>query len=492
MTLYKEEIDVCERDKDLLDDYYFKRKVQYMMVYLVLFGGLYSLVYLAIGKLLRKEGDIDEIPVSYAERILNWVSCGSVSLSSASVLLLPLIIFSHELLRRSSVQCRCVFYPWLDSALFVGCWAFVFRGGNLFLLVLMPITFFFHELEVIKTRPYEPSFFKQWRLLFYKMLKALFTVVIFWTMLGLLTFLLNSLSGLAYREPLKNSLSFLPSLLGLFCAWIFLVFVPRGILKIVTASLSSLGHPLLLTGVSERMDKIFLERSSLLRKVSNFCIAADKMKFESLNGAGLKAYAEQLECLTCELLRLQDEIQSSTYLRAIKLLFQGLIFALSLLCTVALVVRLFKKLLAVVLGTEGTAIFILQETFFGRKEAFFLGGFEAFFEVLLLLYFYVSVFFGLYTFKSRSNGLPRKRLPAFPNRIFGKLSYPSRLTPNKLLIVRLGKASRPQVFLNAAIISMLSLSFPFISVSAGWRQESLALTPWATLIVFHGSGAASL
>jgi hypothetical protein len=50
-------------------------------------------------------------------------------------------------------------------------------------------------------------------------------------------------------------------------------------------------------------------------------------------------------------------------------LFQGLIFALSLLCTVALVVRLFKKLLAVVLGTEGTAIFILQETFFGRKEA---------------------------------------------------------------------------------------------------------------------------
>jgi hypothetical protein len=70
MTLYKEEIDVCERDKDLLDDYYFKRKVQYMMVYLVLFGGLYSLVYLAIGKLLRKEGDIDEIPVSYAERIL--------------------------------------------------------------------------------------------------------------------------------------------------------------------------------------------------------------------------------------------------------------------------------------------------------------------------------------------------------------------------------------------------------------------------------------
>ncbi|VDO97785.1 unnamed protein product [Soboliphyme baturini] len=119
-------------------------------VCLLIFFGLYGCSYSFI-RFIRNRKENDELYLGdegdiVVFRVANYICNLSMTVSIASVLLVPFSIFSNEFLL---IYPHSFYMQWLNESLIRSLWNYVFLLNNLCLFVLLPFAYFFVESQGI-------------------------------------------------------------------------------------------------------------------------------------------------------------------------------------------------------------------------------------------------------------------------------------------------------------------------------------------------------
>ncbi|PFX24735.1 Limb region 1 protein-like [Stylophora pistillata] len=252
-----------------------------LLVFIILYG--ISHATLSTYKRGRDELDSDDED-AFVYRISFWLCTFTLTVSLGAVLLLPMSIFSNEIM---IMYPNSYYIKWLNGSLIHGMWNQIFLGSYMSLFVAIPFAYFFTESEGfagsrkgIMARVYETS-------VVLGLLAVLVTSIV-WVGLALidrgrttdgeawvpgLPFIYSCISllgALMLLQAWVPGLPFIYSCISLLGALMLLLCTPVGFARMFTVLGQYVVKPQFLRDLDDEMSAIKLEEESIKRKMNGY------------------------------------------------------------------------------------------------------------------------------------------------------------------------------------------------------------------------------
>jgi len=392
-----------------------------LLVFIILYGICHAVI--STYKRRRDELDSDEED-AFVYRISFWLCTFTLTVSLGAVLLLPMSIFSNEIM---IMYPNSYYIKWLNGSLIHGMWNQIFLGSYMSLFVAIPFAYFFTESEGfagsrkgIMARVYETSVVL--------ILLAVLVTSIVWVGFGLID------RGRTSDEDVwVPSLPFIYSCISLLGGLMLLLCTPVGFARMFTVLGQYVVKPQFLRDLDDEISAIKLEEESLKRKMNGYT-----------NGVaihnGIDHNPSKLKQLEVQRLELERSINASSLQRIC--VYPILLLALLLLTTscMAMVALNVLSLLFVhgALPKKSTVLVL------GKVSSSMMGTFGALLEIILIFYLMIASLVGLYS------------VPCF-----------ARLRP----VVR--ETTTTKVIGNCIVLLILSSALPVLSRTLGITKFDL-------------------
>lgn len=392
-----------------------------MLLFIILYG--ISHATLSTYKRGRDELDSDDED-AFVYRISFWLCTFTLTVSLGAVLLLPMSIFSNEIM---IMYPNSYYIKWLNGSLIHGMWNQIFLGSYMSLFVAIPFAYFFTESEGfagsrkgIMARVYETS-----------------------VVLGLLAVLVTSIVwvGLALIDRGRTTdgeawvpgLPFIYSCISLLGALMLLLCTPVGFARMFTVLGQYVVKPQFLRDLDDEMSAIKLEEESIKRKMNGYSNGITMHN-------GIDHNPNKLKQLEVQRLELERSIRASSLQR--NCVYPILLLTLLLLTTscMAMVALNVLSLLFVhgALPKKSTVLVL------GKVSSSMMGTFGALLEIILIFYLMLASLVGLYS-----------------------VPYFSRLRP------AVGETNTTTVIANCIVLLILSSALPVLSRTLGITKFDL-------------------
>jgi len=392
-----------------------------LLVFIILYGICHAVI--STYKRRRDELDSDEED-AFVYRISFWLCTFTLTVSLGAVLLLPMSIFSNEIM---IMYPNSYYIKWLNGSLIHGMWNQIFLGSYMSLFVAIPFAYFFTESEGfagsrkgIMARVYETSVVL--------ILLAVLVTSIVWVGFGLID------RGRTSDEDVwVPGLPFIYSCISLLGGLMLLLCTPVGFARMFTVLGQYVVKPQFLRDLDDEISAIKLEEESLKRKMNGYT-----------NGVaihnGIDHNPSKLKQLEVQRLELERSINASSLQRIC--VYPILLLALLLLTTscMAMVALNVLSLLFVhgALPKKSTVLVL------GKVSSSMMGTFGALLEIILIFYLMIASLVGLYS------------VPCF-----------ARLRP----VVR--ETTTTKVIGNCIVLLILSSALPVLSRTLGITKFDL-------------------
>ncbi|KAK2570169.1 Limb region 1 protein-like protein [Acropora cervicornis] len=238
----------------------FNDTVREYVISLLCFIVLYGISHVVISAYKRKRDELDsDEEDAFVYRISFWLCNFTLTVSLGAVLLLPMSIFSNEIM---IMYPNSYYIKWLNGSLIHGMWNQIFLGSYMSLFVAIPFAYFFTESEGfagsrkgIKARVYETFV-----VLF---LLAVLVTSIVWVVLALI-----DRRRISDEEGWIPGLPFVYSCISLIGGLMLLLCTPVGFARMFTVLGQYVVKPQFLRDLDDEISAITLEEESLKRKMN--------------------------------------------------------------------------------------------------------------------------------------------------------------------------------------------------------------------------------
>ncbi|XP_073236052.1 limb region 1 protein homolog [Porites lutea] len=399
--------------------------VREYVIFLLVFIILYGISHVIISTYKRKRDELDsDEEDAFVYRISFWLCNFTLTVSLGAVLLLPMSIFSNEIM---IMYPNSYYIKWLNGSLIHGMWNQIFLGSYMSLFVAIPFAYFFTESEGfagsrkgIMARVYETFVVL--------ILLAVLVTSIVWVGLALV-----DRGRTSDEEVWIPGLPFIYSCISLLGGLMLLLCTPVGFARMFTVLGQYVVKPQFLRDLDDEITAIKLEEESLKRKMNGYH-----------NGVtihnGIDHKASKLRELEVERLDLERSIRASSLQR--NCVYPILLLALLLLTTscMAMVALNVLSLLFVhgALPKKSTVMVL------GKVSSSMMGTFGALLEIILIFYLMIASLVGLYS-----------------------VPYFKRMRP----VVR--ETTTTKVIANCIVLLILSSALPVLSRTLGITKFDL-------------------
>ncbi|XP_015774401.1 PREDICTED: limb region 1 protein homolog [Acropora digitifera] len=344
----------------------FNDTVREYVISLLCFIVLYGISHVVISAYKRKRDELDsDEEDAFVYRISFWLCNFTLTVSLGAVLLLPMSIFSNEIM---IMYPNSYYIKWLNGSLIHGMWNQIFLGSYMSLFVAIPFAYFFTESEGfagsrkgIKARVYETFV-----VLF---LLAVLVTSIVWVVLALIDRRRISDEGTGWIPGLPfvySCISLIGGLMLLHCLF--------------------LCSHVVLRDLDDEISAITLEEESLKRKMNGHSNGVSLRHGIDNNPSKLKQLQVQRQ-------ELERSIRASPLQR--NCVYPILLLALLILTTscMAMVALNVLSLLFVhgALPKKSTVLVL------GKVSSSMMGTFGALLEIILIFYLMIASLVGLYS-----------------------------------------------------------------------------------------------
>lgn len=356
----------------------FNDTVREYVISLLCFIVLYGISHVVISAYKRKRDELDsDEEDAFVYRISFWLCNFTLTVSLGAVLLLPMSIFSNEIM---IMYPNSYYIKWLNGSLIHGMWNQIFLGSYMSLFVAIPFAYFFTESEGfagsrkgIKARVYETFV-----VLF---LLAVLVTSIVWVVLALI-----DRRRISDEEGWIPGLPFVYSCISLIGGLMLLLCTPVGFARMFTVLGQYVVKPQFLRDLDDEISAITLEEESLKRKMNGHS-----------NGVSLRHGIDnnpnKLKQLQVQRQELERSIRASPLQR--NCVYPILLLALLILTTscMAMVALNVLSLLFVhgALPKKSTVLVL------GKVSSSMMGTFGALLEIILIFYLMIASLVGLYS-----------------------------------------------------------------------------------------------
>lgn len=399
--------------------------VREYVIFLLVFIILYGISHVIISTYKRKRDELDsDEEDAFVYRISFWLCNFTLTVSLGAVLLLPMSIFSNEIM---IMYPNSYYIKWLNGSLIHGMWNQIFLGSYMSLFVAIPFAYFFTESEGfagsrkgIMARVYETFVVL--------ILLAVLVTSIVWVGLALV-----DRGRTSDEEVWIPGLPFIYSCISLLGGLMLLLCTPVGFARMFTVLGQYVVKPQFLRDLDDEITAIKLEEESLKRKMNGYH-----------NGVtisnGIDHKPSKLRELEVERLDLERSIRASSLQR--NCVYPILLLALLLLTTscMAMVALNVLSLLFVhgALPKKSTVMVL------GKVSSSMMGTFGALLEIILIFYLMIASLVGLYS-----------------------VPYFKRMRP----VVR--ETTTTKVIANCIVLLILSSALPVLSRTLGITKFDL-------------------
>ncbi|CAH3174623.1 unnamed protein product [Porites lobata] len=399
--------------------------VREYVIFLLVFIILYGISHVIISTYKRKRDELDsDEEDAFVYRISFWLCNFTLTVSLGAVLLLPMSIFSNEIM---IMYPNSYYIKWLNGSLIHGMWNQIFLGSYMSLFVAIPFAYFFTESEGfagsrkgIMARVYETFVVL--------ILLAVLVTSIVWVGLALV-----DRGRTSDEEVWIPGLPFIYSCISLLGGLMLLLCTPVGFARMFTVLGQYVVKPQFLRDLDDEITAIKLEEESLERKMNGYH-----------NGVtihnGIDHKPSKLRELEVERLDLERSIRASSLQR--NCVYPILLLALLLLTTscMAMVALNVLSLLFVhgALPKKSTVMVL------GKVSSSMMGTFGALLEIILIFYLMIASLVGLYS-----------------------VPYFKRMRP----VVR--ETTTTKVIANCIVLLILSSALPVLSRTLGITKFDL-------------------
>ncbi|KAL9967979.1 hypothetical protein ACROYT_G026301 [Oculina patagonica] len=392
-----------------------------LLVFIILYGICHAVI--STYKRRRDELDSDEED-AFVYRISFWLCTFTLTVSLGAVLLLPMSIFSNEIM---IMYPNSYYIKWLNGSLIHGMWNQIFLGSYMSLFVAIPFAYFFTESEGfagsrkgIMARVYETSVVL--------ILLAILVTSIVWVGLALI-----DRGRTTDEEVWVPGLPFIYSCISLLGCLMLLLCTPVGFARMFTVLGQYVVKPQFLRDLDDEITAIKLEEESLKRKMNGYNNGVTMHN-------GVHHDPDKLKQLEVERLELERSIRASSLQR--NCVYPILLLALLLLTTscMAMVALNVLSLLFVhgALPKKSTVLVL------GKVSSSMMGTFGALLEIIWIFYLMIASLVGLYS-----------------------VPYFARLRPS----VR--ETTTTKVIANCIVLLILSSALPVLSRTLGITKFDL-------------------
>ncbi|CAH3171371.1 unnamed protein product [Porites evermanni] len=398
--------------------------VREYVIFLLVFIILYGISHVIISTYKRKRDELDsDEEDAFVYRISFWLCNFTLTVSLGAVLLLPMSIFSNEIM---IMYPNSYYIKWLNGSLIHGMWNQIFLGSYMSLFVAIPFAYFFTESEGfagsrkgIMARVYETFVVL--------ILLAVLVTSIVWVGLALVD------RGRTSDEGNHYASLWFPRTCLHGGGGPQVVCTPVGFARMFTVLGQYVVKPQFLRDLDDEITAIKLEEESLKRKMNGYH-----------NGVtihnGIDHKPSKLRELEVERLDLERSIRASSLQR--NCVYPILLLALLLLTTscMAMVALNVLSLLFVhgALPKKSTVMVL------GKVSSSMMGTFGALLEIILIFYLMIASLVGLYS-----------------------VPYFKRMRP----VVR--ETTTTKVIANCIVLLILSSALPVLSRTLGITKFDL-------------------
>lgn len=399
--------------------------VREYVIFLLVFIILYGISHVIISTYKRKRDELDsDEEDAFVYRISFWLCNFTLTVSLGAVLLLPMSIFSNEIM---IMYPNSYYIKWLNGSLIHGMWNQIFLGSYMSLFVAIPFAYFFTESEGfagsrkgIMARVYETFVVL--------ILLAVLVTSIVWVGLALV-----DRGRTSDEEVWIPGLPFIYSCISLLGGLMLLLCTPVGFARMFTVLGQYVVKPQFLRDLDDEITAIKLEEESLKRKMNGYHNGVTTHN-------GIDHKPSELRELEVERLDLERSIRASSLQR--NCVYPILLLALLLLTTscMAMVALNVLSLLFVhgALPKKSTVMVL------GKVSSSMMGTFGALLEIILIFYLMIASLVGLYS-----------------------VPYFKRMRP----VVR--ETTTTKVIANCIVLLILSSALPVLSRTLGITKFDL-------------------